>query len=854
MEIKFILNGTKKIFTGDRDISLLKYLREDEGIKSVRDGCSGQAFCGACMVEMNKKPALSCVTKMKNVEGKEINTLDGFPEEVKKTIADAFINRGAVQCGFCSPGLLTRTKILLDENPNPSRKEIVDALKFNFCRCTGYKKIIEAVEMASELLAGKQKIDFENSGRVGTSLPKYGAFERATGQAMFTDDIDLPGMLFSALKFSDHPRAKIIRIDTKKAENLKGVTRVFTWRDIPGERFNGLIFNDWPLMVAEGEITSYTGDVIAGVVADSEETARSGAAVIEVEYEVLKPVTDTDEALKNKIKVHKKGNLLETSKIVRGGDIDEILKNSAYLSEGRYETQRIEHAFLEVECGVAKPFKKSGVELFSQGQGVYEDRRQIARLLDLDESLIKVNQVSSGGAFGGKEDMTVQGHVSLYSYILKMPVKLKLSREESFRMHPKRHALIMDYRLGCDKSGKLTALKARITGDTGAYASVGTKVLERAAGHAAGAYFIPAVDIEAKTLYTNNVPCGAMRGFGVNQVTFAIEGCIDDLCMKGGFDRWEFRFENALDRGLMNSTGQILGDETGVKATLLAVKDEFYKNRYTGIACGIKNTGIGNGMTDFSEVKIYIESEKKVILMHGWTEMGQGVNTVAIQVLSTETGIPPEIIEVRVNTEDGAVAGMTTSSRGTSLIGNAIIDASKKINEDMKGKNLSELSGKEYYGRWSFEESTEPGSRGKVITHYSYGYATQLAVVNDSGYLVKIVAAHDGGKVINPTLFEGQVEGAVHMGIGYALLENFPVKEGHIVFRKLRELGILKIKDLPEIEVIPVEVGDNLGPYGAKGIGEIGLVPTAAAIANAFTQFDGKQRKRLPLDFPSGNK
>lgn len=850
MKIEFILNGKEKIFNGDENLSLLKYLRERENILTVRDGCSGQAFCGACMVEIDGKPALSCVAKMKNMEGKTVNTLDGFPTEVRKIIADAFVSKGAVQCGFCSPGFLTRTKILLDRNPEPSREEIVNSLKLNYCRCTGYKKIIEAIELASDVLKGIKRIDFDKTGRVGTSFPKYGAFDKAVGNSPYVDDISIDGMLFSALKFSDHPRAKVLKINSDKTESLEGVLRVFTWRDIPGNRFNGLIFNDWPLMVAEGEVTSCVGDVIAGVVAENEEIARRGVELLDIRYEVLEPLTDPELAENSPISVHDGSNLIETSKIKRGGNIDEILKKSDFIASGRFETQRIEHAFLEVECGVAVPYRDKGVELFSQGQGVYEDRRQIAGLLALDEEFVKVNQVSNGGAFGGKEDMTVQGHVSLFSYLLKRPVKLKFNREESFRIHPKRHPLIMDYELGSDKKGNLTALKARIIGDTGAYASVGTKVLERAAGHATGAYYVPAVDIEAKTVYTNNVPCGAMRGFGVNQVTFAIESCIDEICEKGNFDRWKFRFENALEEGLMTATGQILGPDAGVKDTLLAVKDEFYNNRNTGLACGIKNCGIGNGMEDFSEVKIYVESEKKVILMHGWTEMGQGVDTVATQVLSTETGIPPDIIEVRVSTEDGAESGMTTSSRGTSLVGNAIIEASKKLKEDLKVKSLSDLSGKVYRGRWSFTESTKPGDPGNVTTHYSYGFATQLAIVDKEGRLTKIVAAHDGGKIINPVLFEGQIEGAVHMGIGYALSEDFPLQKGNVIVKKMKDLGLVKVGDLPEVIVIPVEVKDTFGPYGAKGVGEIGLVPTAAAIANAFTQFDGLRRRKLPLDEP----
>jgi len=804
------------------------------------------------MVEIDEKPVLSCLKKMNSLEGKSVNTIEGFPEDIKETIIDCFLEKGAVQCGFCSPGFLMRTMILLKNQPSPGEAEIRDALKFNFCRCTGYKKIVDAIRDASERLMSPGPSGIRNEGIVGTSLKKYGAAERMRGEPCFTDDIRIDGMLYSALKFSDHPRAKVLKIDISKAEKSEGVIAVVTWKDIPGERFNGLIINDWPLMIAEDETTNYIGDVLSGVIAESEKSARKAVKLIEVEYDVLEPAADLNKSLTGRIKVHESGNILEKSVIKRGLDCDESLKNSKYIYSAMFETQRIEHAFLEVESSVAVPMGKDGIEIYSQGQGVYEDRRQISRILGIDENFVKVIQVPTGGAFGGKEDLSVQGHTALFAFITGKPVKLKLNREESFRMHPKRHPLKMEYSLGCNSEVKLTALRARIAGDTGAYASVGAKVLERAAGHASGAYFVPNVDIESIAVYTNNVPCGAMRGFGVNQVTFAMESCIDDLCRVGNFDRWQFRYENAVDEGSATATGQVLGKEAGIRATLQAVKEQFYSSKNTGIACAIKNVGIGNGMRDFSEVRIDIESEKKVILMHGWTEMGQGVDTVAVQVLSTETGIDPSIIKVRVITDDHARAGMTTSSRGTSLLGNAIIDASKKIKKDLKKNSLKELSGKSYRGSWSFDLSTKPGADGAAITHFSYGFATQLAILDESGNLKKIVAAHDGGKIINPVLFESQIHGSVHMGLGYVLTENFQMKNGMIIPSKLRDLGIIGIKDMPDVELIPVEVKDRYGPYGAKGVGEIGLVPTAAAVANAFSFFDGIRRTKLPLNLKTG--
>ncbi|NOY78645.1 MAG: selenium-dependent xanthine dehydrogenase [Calditrichaeota bacterium] len=845
--ITFTLNNEPRTYDGDEARSLMSYLREVEGLTSVKNGCDGQAACGACMVEMNGRPTLSCVTPMRKVNGASIFTLEGFPPQVKETLARAFVKKGAVQCGFCTPGILTCTKILLQENPNPTETDIRKALRLNFCRCTGYQKIVEAIQLGSEALRKKEPIELETSGRVGTRHPKYEAYQRALGQAPFVDDLRFEGMVYGALKFSDYPRARVLKIDTSVAEQIRGVLRIFTAKDIPGNRMVGLIVNDWPLMIAEGEVTHYVGDVLAGVVAETDAIARKAAAAIRVDYEVLEPLTDMLKAEASSVRVHEGGNLLETTVIRRGGRADEAIRASDFIVTGTYETQRIEHAYLETEAAVARPWKRDGIEVFSEGQGVYEDRRQIARILGLPEEKINVNLVPNGGGFGGKEDLTVQGHAALFAAYLKKPVKVRLTRDESMRMHPKRHPIHMEYTVGANRDGKLTVVKARMIGDTGAYASVGMKVLERAAGHAAGAYHVPVVDVIAKTVYTNNIPCGAMRGFGDNQATFALESAIDELCEKAGFDRWQFRYDNALVKGSMTTTGQVLEGGVGVRETLLAVREKFYQARYAGLACAIKNTGIGNGAPDFSEVKIEIQSENHVVLHHGWTEMGQGVNTVAVQMFCEATGIDPNWVEVKVSTQYEARSGMTTASRATSLVGNAILDAVKGLKQDLKNHSLNELVGRVYSGQWVCDWTTAPGDPGEVKTHYSYSYATQLVVLNERGEIDTIYAAHDAGRIINPTLFEGQIEGAVHMGLGYALSEDFPMEGGFPVTTRLNRLGILKAADMPRVVVIGVEVADPVGPYGAKGVGEIGLVATAPAVANAFYQFDGVRRRTLPM-------
>lgn len=853
--IQFTLNGSHVEYSGDENVTLLKYLRNTLNITSVKDGCSCQGACGACMVEIDGEAKLSCLTPLKKLENTAVNTLEGIPAQVRDAIAKAFVEKGAVQCGFCTPGFLMRTVVLLKKNPNPSKEEIKQALTMNLCRCTGYSKIVEAIHDAASRLSGNASgSNISVDGDVGTSYPKYEAFEMAIGKRIYVNDIRINGMLHAALLFSDHARAKVLDIDIAEAEKSAGVIKVFTAEDIPGKRFTGLIYPDWPLMIKTGETTRYIGDVLVGVVATDEESARQAVKKINVRYEVLEPVTDPREAIKpgaQQVQPNHE-NLLENCRVYRGGNADEILNSSAFIANGTYQTQRIEHAFLETEGAVALP-DGDGVHLYSNGQGIYEDRRQVAALLNLQVEKVQVTLVSTGGGFGGKEDMTVQGHASLFAYLLQKPVKLVLTRDESIRMHPKRHPVYMEMSVGCDASGNLTALKLYAVGDSGAYASVGTKVMERVAGHASGAYHFPCVNLDSLTVYTNNIPSGAMRGFGANQVAFALEGCIDDLCRQGNFDRWQFRYNNALTEGRMTATGQILKGGVGVRGTLLAVKPFYDSAKFKGLACGIKNSGVGNGMADFSDVVIEIVSGEKVLLKHGWTEMGQGVHTLAQQTLFRETGIRPEIVEVTVDTEAGIPTGMTTSSRATALLGNAIIDVAKQINNDLKNNSLQQLSGKRYKGNYTCDWTTKPGADVKeVITHFAYGYATQLVVLDEKGEIETVYAAHDAGKIMNPLMFEGQIEGAVHMGLGYALTEDLPMQNGQLFSTRVRDLKILRAKDMPEIKVIGVEVPDPVGPYGAKGLGEIGLVPTAAAVANALCDFDGKRRFSLPMKRKEG--
>jgi len=848
--MKFRLNGAEKAFAGPAETSLLRWLRDEEGIISAKDGCSPQAACGCCTVELGGKAVLSCATPMRLVEGKDVVTIEGLGETAQDAFSDAFARKGGAQCGFCIPGIVMRAWNLLKGRPDPTREDVEQGLNQHLCRCTGYKKIIDSVlEAGQTLRAGKLPAPTPESGKVGTRLPKYDIKPAVLGRRPYVADMKVPGMLHAAPRLSDHPRAKVLKIDASATLAMPGVRKVLLAGDVPGRRLQGSIIQDWPVMVAIGETTCYIGDVLALVVADTRQLAQDAALAVRVEYEVLTPLTDVPSALApDAPKLQPKGNILSVSK-AKKGDVDKALSECDYVHEAVYQTQWIEHAYMECEAALAVP-EDGRLIVYTQTQGVYEDRKQLSAMLAVEETKIDVVLVPNGGGFGGKEDMLAQSQAALAAHLLGKPVKLELTREQSILMHSKRHPLRMEYKLGCGKDGKLKALRARIFGDSGAYASVGMKVLERAAGHSTGAYFVPNVDVESTAVYTNNVPCGAMRGFGANQATFAMECAIDELCAKGGFDRWQFRWDNALTEGLSTATGQVLTGGVGVRATLDAVKERFKAAKHAGLACGIKNTGIGNGMPDFSEVEIVVLSKDRVEIHHGWTEMGQGVDTVAVQVVCSETGLPPALFSVRTRTSDAAPSGMTTASRATSLVGNALIDACKAFKTDLAREGLAALVGRKYRGRWVCDWTNKPGydTHGKpVCTHYSYSYASQVAIVGDDGRVQELIAAHDAGKVVNPMLFEGQIEGSLHMGLGYAISEELVMEGGRPKSTKLRDCGVLRAKQTPKLTVIAVEVPDPIGPYGAKGVGEIGLVPTAGAVANALWAFDGKRRRTLPM-------
>lgn len=841
----FVLNGAP-VEVGAHP-HLLAALREELDVTSPKDGCSPSGQCGCCLVLLDGKPVVSCQVGLDRADGKDVVTLEGIGEEERNRYARAFAATGALQCGFCTPGILIRTKALVDKHgPQLTRDKAARHLGGHLCRCTGYLKILDAVE---DLAAGVETEVALPRG-VGQRGIRYQGESLGLGTKDFVDDMRVAGMLHGAVHLSAHARADVVAIDTTAAETVPGVVRVLTAADVPGDLRVGLIHKDWPVFIPVGGRTSYVGDVLALVVAEDRATARRAAHLVEVTYDVLEPFTDPAVAVASDDPAvwGLEGNVLSRSAYVRG-DVDAAFDSSAHVVRDRFVTQRVEHAFLEPESTLAVPGDER-LQVFSGGQGVWDDRNQCAAVLGVEPDRIEVTLVSNGGAFGGKEDMSNQAQTALAAWLLDRPVKTTFSREESLLVHAKRHPITIDLELACDADGALTAMRARMLGDSGAYASVGMKVLERAAGHACGPYVVPNVDVEAVAARTNNPVCGAFRGFGANQAQFAMEGAMDRLAEQVGISGWEMRSRNVVTPGSIWGPGQRMDDGAlGARACLDAVRPALAaavaEGRAVGVGLALKNSGLGNGFLEVSRAVVHFRADDVVEVRHCWTEMGQGIHTVALQVAVEELGVDPERIEVHVDTSRELGAGQTTGSRGTLMGAGAVADACRVALAD--GCRI----GVDYLGTYTVDwtDKLEDGAPEPLI-HSAFGYACQLVIADPStGEIERVVAAHDVGRAVNPLLCEGQIEGAVHMGLGYALSEDFPSgADGRPTGSTLRSLGILRAKDMPPVDVILVEAPQPDSPYGIKGVGEIGLVPTAGAVAAALHQVDGRWRTQLPFN------
>lgn len=841
----FSVNG--KTYTITENVSLMRFLRDELRLTSVKDGCS-EGACGTCTVIIDGKAVKACVQKVSNLDGKSVITAEGLSEREKQVYSYAFSEAGAVQCGFCIPGMVMCAKALIDKNPSPTPEDVKYAIKNNLCRCTGYKKIEEAILLAAEIIRENREITNPvSTGLLGESMNRVDASAKALGEAKYADDFYMDGMVYGSALRSEYPRAEILSIDKSEAESMDGVLCVMTAEDIPGTQKVGHLKRDWDVIVPVGKTTHYLGDAVALVAAETPEILEKAKKAIKVEYKPLDGVFSPAEAMKDGAPlVHEDGNLLSEEHLVRG-DAEKVISESRYSVTNHYSLPFTEHAFMETECAVAFP-EDGGIHIISGDQGIYQTQRECSDALGLPPEKVRVSAAMVGGGFGGKEDMSVQHHAALLAQKTGRPVKVKLSRQESILVHPKRHAMEIDLTTACDENGKLTAMKAVIISDTGAYASLGGPVLQRACTHAAGPYNYQNIDITGRAYYTNNPPAGAFRGFGVPQSCFATECNLNQLAEMAGLTPFEIRYINAVRPGDTLPNGQIADENTAIAETLDAVREICEKNPKAGIACAIKNSGLGVGVPDTGRCRITVK-DGKVHVTSSAACIGQGMGTVQIQMLCEAAGLTPDmVIYDTPDTKYSPNAGNTTASRQTLFTGEAAVRAASLLKGALdKEGSLSALNGREFYGEYTGVTDKMGSPKEHPVSHVAYSYATQVVDLNDDGTIKRVVAAHDVGTPVNPKALEGQIEGGVVMSLGYALTESFPLEQGRPM-AKLGTLGLFRADKTPDVVPVIIDRRMNGPAFGAKGIGEISSIPTAPAVQLAYYNRDGKFRTSLPLE------
>jgi xanthine dehydrogenase molybdenum-binding subunit len=928
--ISFHVNGDLREVEVGRKTSLLQVLRDELHLTGTKNGC-GQGHCGACTVIVDGKAVRSCVYLAHRADGKQVETIEGLARDGElHPLQKAFIEHGAIQCGFCTPGMIMAAKALLDAKPRPTREDIYQALERNLCRCTGYAKIIEAILAASGqwLEVGEARPLTFASGvadpsttlrtglaprlAVGHPLPRPDARAKATGEAVFAADLypstalrlcsgqgsghRFEGMLHGKVLRSRYPHARVLRVDASQAKALPGVVAVLTAADVPGARNHGLLHNDWPVLAYDK--VRYVGDAIALVAAETEHIAEAALELIEIDYEPLPVVASAESALAEDAPlIHEEGNVLKHLTFQRG-DVEAAFAQADIVIENEYRTPASDHSFLEPEAGVAIVDDEGSVTVYAGSQIPFDDQRQIAASLALPWEKVRVVQTQVGGAFGGKEDIHVQIHAALLAQATGRPVKLVFTRQESMIVHPKRHATVIRLKTGATKAGKLLAVQAHIVGDTGAYASLGEPVMTRTATHASGLYEISNFKVVCYAVHTNNPPAGAYRGFGVPQATFASETQMDILAKKLEMSPFELRRINALKVGATTATGQTLRESVGLLECLERVEEKVKAaegpeetdsapsvRRGWGVACAYKNVGLGEGLADSAGAELELLDDGRAIVRAGAAEVGQGLVGVLAQMVVEELGVDYGKVEVILgDTGQCLDGGPTTASRQTYVTGNAVRYAARQVRQALAGAVAEELDAAP--DTLVFREARVSRPDGRSISleeaialarregrsldashvytppetvpleeegdkHFAYGYAAQVAQVEvdiTSGEVrvLKVIAAHDVGRAVNPMAVEGQLEGGVIMGLGYALTEEFKVEEGRVLSDSFAKYKVPRIHQIPEIVPIIVEHEAAEGPYGAKGVGEITSIPTTAAITNAIYAACGARIFSLP--------
>jgi selenium-dependent xanthine dehydrogenase len=914
-QITLVVNGTQHTLEPIAGETLSTLLRGRLHLTGTKIGCD-EAECGTCTVLVDGEPIMSCVYPAERADGKTIVTIEGLAQRVHAEmklhpLQEAFVEHGAVQCGFCIPGQIMTAYALLKRNPNPTGDEIRFALKDTLCRCAGYPSIENAILAAAQALRTGEPVrkpthipnSIHTHKIVGHSHLRPEAVEKVTGEAIYTDDLRFDGMLYAKTKRAMIPHGFLKKLDISKAKELNGVAAVLTAEDIPAEHNHGLVIFDWPVMVGIGERVRYVGDALAIVAAETPEIAEQAIGLIETEFELQPVITNPVQARQEGVpQIHEKGNLLKHIK-VRKGDMGQGFAEADVILEHTFHTPTTEHAFMEPECSIAVPLPDGRMEIYVGSQIPYQDREQVARVMGWPEERVRIVGQLMGGGFGGKEDVMGQIHVAMLANVTKRSVKLLFDRHESLLVHPKRHATQIRVKLGAKKDGRLIAMETELYGDTGAYASLGEKVMTRATTHSAGPYDIRHVRADCYAMYTNNPPAGAYRGFGVTQSAFAVETMMDMLAEKLKLDPVELRRMNALHVGSVTNTGQVLNESVGLMECIDKVHAEMRKHnqrpfdpvvdpvnpnlvRAWGLAAAYKNTGLGGGAPDKSGADVELFEDGTFEVRSSAAELGQGLVTVMRLIVAEEMSVPPEQVRVLVmDTDLTPNGGPTTASRQTFVTGNASRYAAKTLRDqitaamaekfDVRPKQIRYENGLVHVNGHSltytevYKEMTAFGQQPRVRyeyeapktqplgtggdMHFAFSFAAQAAEVEVNQLtgevcVLRVIAANDVGMAVNPLGLQGQVEGGVMMGLGNCLTEEFIVEEGQVITDHLARYRMPGIMLTPEITSIIVEHPVEAGPYGAKGVGEISSIPTTPAITNAIYNAVGVRIDKLPVD------
>jgi len=744
-QISFIVNGQQYSLEAKANETLSDLLRYRLRLTGTKIGCD-EAECGACTVLVDGEPVVSCIYPAERADGKKIVTIEGLaaltpnPSPAGRgglhPLQEAFVEHGAVQCGFCIPGQIMTAYALLERNPYPTKDEVRFALKDTLCRCAGYPAIENSILAAAESLRTGEPVRKPNipdsihvHDSVGHTHLRPDGIEKVNGKAIYTDDLVFDGMLYAKAKRAMIPHGFLTKLDISKAKALKGVVAVLTADDIPAEHNHGLVIYDWPVMVGVGERVRYVGDAIAIIAAETLEIAEQASALIEAEFDLQPVITNPVQARQEGVpQIHDKGNLLKHIK-VRKGDMEKGFAEADVILEHTFHTPMYDHAFIEPECSIGVPLSDGRMEIYCGSQIPYQDRTQVARVMGWDESRVRIVGQLMGGGFGGKEDVMGQIHVAMLAHVTQRPVKLLFDRHESLLVHPKRHATQIRVKIGAKKNGRIVACESELYGDTGAYASLGEKVMTRATTHSAGPYDIEHVRADCYAMYTNNPPAGAFRGFGVTQSAFAVESMMDMLAEKLNIEPVELRRMNALHVGSVTNTGQLLRESVGLMECIDRVssamcqvsglaekelfkprivshregakdakdsrKEERRKNlgalggskdshlvRAWGFAAAYKNTGLGGGAPDKAGAEVELYDNGTFEVRSSSAEMGQGLVTVMRMIVAEEMVVAPEQVKVLVmDTDLTPNGGPTTASRQTYVTGNASRYAAKTLRD-----------------------------------------------------------------------------------------------------------------------------------------------------------------------------